>query len=324
MSSLNKPSLIALQLILMLTIPTLVLAESDKSEKKESPKGTPILWRRPTDIASRDLRLGPGGAALKTDLRRVTFLKDETGKGYSTKYRVRDAAGQEWVAKIGKEAQAETAAVRLLWALGYMTEINYLEPTVEILGKGTFHNVRFEARPKSIKRLDEWKWRKNPFLGTREFQGLKVLMALINNWDIKDANNKILYVRSAGGDELRYIISDLGATFGQSGSIPVAWRFSRSRNEPAKFADAEFVDVVVDNNVFFHYGSRSGSLFGDITVQDAMWTGSLLSQLSTRQLQDAFRAANYTPSEVSLLTGEIRERTNELLRLQDGRLGRRR
>ncbi|MGH9880086.1 MAG: hypothetical protein ACRD6N_01520 [Pyrinomonadaceae bacterium] len=319
-----RVSLLLFQVFFLVLASTSILVAQKESKQEETPRGTPVLWRRPVNIASRDLRLGPGGAAMHPDLQRVTFLKEEKG-GYSTKYRVRDASGREWVAKIGKEAQSETAAVRLLWAVGYMTEINYLVPTVEIVGKGMFRNVRFEARPENIKRLDEWKWSKNPFVGTRELQGLKVLMALLNNWDIKDSNNKILLVRDDSANELRYIISDLGATFGQSGSTPIVWRFTRSRNKPTDYADAEFVDVVVDNNVYFHYGGKRGSLFGDITVQDATWIGDLLSQLSTQQLQDAFRAANYSPAEVNLLTNEVRERTNELLRLgSDRQLGRRR
>lgn len=295
-------------------------AFAGKKKDKETPRGTPVLWRRPVEIKTRDLLSGPGG--LKPDLRRVTFIEEQKG-GYSKKYKVRDAQGREWVAKIGKEAQSETAAVRLLWALGYMTEINYLEPLAEIVGKGTFRNVRFEARPENMKRLDEWKWTSNPFVGTREFRGLKVLMALINNWDIKDTNNKILFVRGSNGSELRHVISDLGATFGQSSSTPVIWRFTRSRNNPRDFADAEFVDAVVDNHVYFHYGGKRNSIFNDITVEDARWIGGLLSQLSEEQLGDAFRAANYTPAEVGMLTTEIRERTNELLRLRsDERLGR--
>jgi len=77
-----------------------------------------VLWRAPEDIPSRDLYLGPGGERMRPDLSRVTFVKDETG-GYSTKFRVRDGAGREWVAKVGKEAQSETAAVRLVWAVGH-------------------------------------------------------------------------------------------------------------------------------------------------------------------------------------------------------------
>ncbi len=299
---------------------TALVAKKDK----QIPKGTPVLWRRPVNISSRDLRLGPGGARMKPDLRRVTFVEEQKG-GYSKKFKVRDADGREWVAKIGKEAQAETAAVRLLWALGYMTEVNYLEPTVEIVGKGVFHNVRFEARPENVKRLDEWKWSDNPFVGTRELRGLKVLMALINNWDIKDSNNQILLVRGQSGNELQYFISDLGATFGKSGSTPIVWRFTRSRNKPVDYAKADLVDTVVDNHVYFHYGGKRNDLFNDITVPDARWIGGLLSQLTTQQLRDVFRAANYTSSEVSLLAGEIRERIRELIAVADDqRLGRRR
>src|ERR671917_472868 len=105
--------------------------DASKKEKKEAPRGTPVLWRAPADIVTRDLYLGPGGESMRPDLRKVTFLKDEPG-GYSTKFRVRDASGREWVAKVGKEAQSETAAVRLLWAVGYVTEVNYLAPRLTI------------------------------------------------------------------------------------------------------------------------------------------------------------------------------------------------
>jgi hypothetical protein len=191
-------------------------AQEKPGKNKFKPEGTPVLWRAPDDLPSRDLLLGPGGEEIKPDLSRITFIKEETG-GYSKKYRVRDGSGREWVAKIGKEAQSETAAVRLVWAVGYMTEINYLVPRLTIEGKGTFENVRLEARPENIKRLDEWKWSDNPFVGTKELQGLIVMMALLNNWDIKDTNNKILFVRNemTARNELHYIVSDLGATFGK-------------------------------------------------------------------------------------------------------------
>src|SRR5262245_41320498 len=160
-------------------------------EKNAPPDATPILWRQPSDIASRNLLLGQGGEALQPDLSRVTFIKEQKG-GYSTKYRVRDAQGREWVAKLGKEAQPEVAATRLLWGVGYFTDITYLAPRVEIQGKGIFENVRFEARPKQTKRLGEWSWDRNPFTNTPEFQGLKVMMLLFGNWDIKDSNNRIV------------------------------------------------------------------------------------------------------------------------------------
>jgi hypothetical protein len=272
---------------------------------KKGVRGTPVLWREPVDTQSRNLYWGPGGEAMKPDLRRITFIKEEKG-GYSTKYRVRDGAGREWVAKLGKEAQSETAANRLLWGVGYHTEITYLVPRVYIPTKGEFTNVRFEARPKNIKRLDEWEWKDNPFVGTREFQGLKVMMILLNNWDIKDSNNKVL----AAGNELRYVISDLGTTFGKTGSF-----ITRSRNKPKDFVKAEFVDELDDNYVDFHYSGKRKDVFRDITIAQARWIGRWLSRLSDQQIRDAFRAANYAPEDVRLLTEGVRARITELMTL---------
>ena len=296
------------------------IQKESKKERDEAPRGAPVLWRAPADIVSRDLYAGPGGDALRPDLRKIVFLKEETG-GFSTKYRVRDAAGREWVAKIGKEAQSETAAVRLLWAIGYVTEVNYLVPRLNIEGKGTFENVRLEARPENVKRLDEWKWSDNPFVGTKELQGLVIMMALFNNWDIKDSNNKILRVRDAatGREELHYIVSDLGATFGRvKVNAPVVWRIRRNRNDPEDFSRDPFLEDVKRNQVFLFYKGKRQDLFDDIRVDEARWLAALLTKLSERQIADAFRAANYTPEEIRTLTESVRSRINELASIRAG------
>jgi len=312
MNQLKKLRLVVLVALFVTLIP--INTGVAKKKKKEAPlRGTPVLWQQPNDISARDLYLGPGGDEMRPDLRHIEFIKEEKG-GYSKKYRVRDASGREWVAKIGKEAQSETSAVRLLWGVGYVTEVNYLAPRVTIPGKGTFTNVRFEARPKGWKRSGEWKWKENPFTGTPQLQGLKIMMALINNWDLKDSNNVIVKVK--GDDELRYAISDLGATFGHASTTPVLWRFTRSRNNPNNYAKSKFLEKVKGNRVVIHFGGKNRGLMKDITVQDAHWMATWLSKLSDAQLRDAFRAANYQPDQIDLLTREVRERTNELLSLQ--------
>ncbi len=203
-----------------------------------------------------------------------------------------------------------------MWAAGYETEVNYLVPRLTIPGKGTFENVRLEARPDSEKRLTEWKWTDNPFRGTREFQGLKVMMLLLSNWDIKDSNNEIISVK--GSDNLRYIISDLGATLGKTGSLPVIWRFTRSRNKPEDFLQASFVEEVDGDYVDFNYGGKKREIFDDITVDQARWIGSWLAQLSPGQIRDAFRAAHYTRSEQNILTRAIQNRIDQLVNLPLG------
>src|SRR5687767_5230873 len=127
-------------LILVLCLSSVDVGVVAKQKKtKQAPRGTHVLWERPTDISSRDLFLGPGGASMRPDLRRITFLKEEKG-GYSTKYRVRGGSGREVVVMVGKEAQSETSAIRLLWGLGYLTDVNYLVARVAIPGKGRLAN----------------------------------------------------------------------------------------------------------------------------------------------------------------------------------------
>lgn len=314
-----------LAVVLLLTLSSAVFAQKESKMKKAPPQGTPVLWREPADIASQNLLLGPGGESLKPDLSKVTFVRDQMGGGFSINYRVTDGAGKIWVAKLGKEAQPETASARLVWAVGYMTETTHLVPCVHIQGAPEprykvarcegdgFTNVKFEARPKEVKRLDPWSWTNNSFAGTKEFQGMVVLMSLLNNWDLKDDNNRILYVPAgdSGQPELQYIISDLGATFGKTGGF-----LSHNRNAPEDFVKSKFVEGVQGNRVKFAYGGKNAGLFKNITVEQTKWIGSLLSRLSDQQISDAFRAANYSPEDIEVLTRAVRARIDQLVNLQ--------
>lgn len=285
-------------------------AEAQKKSKKSSGKKAGVLWQN-VNVRAQDLYHGRAGRSAMPDISRVTFIREEKG-GYSTKYRIRDASDRVWVAKIGKEAQSETAAVRLLSSIGYHTEIVYLVPRMTIPGKGTFTNVRLEARPDDTEREGRWKWADNPFVGTRELQGLKLMMAVFNNWDMKDDNNVIL--ESRGGRF--YVISDLGATFGKMGisSFPLLRWIGRSRNEPEDYAKSRTLVKKVDDKgrvkIAFN-GKNSGEL-KNISIDQARWLADLLTRLSDRQIRDAFRAANYSPAEIDLLATAFQDRVRQL------------
>jgi hypothetical protein len=271
-----------------------------------------VMWS-PVKIESRNLLYGAGGTSMRPDLRRVTFIKKDTG-GNNLKYRIRDARGREWVAKIADESQPEVAANRLLWSIGYRTEIDYLAPRLTIPGKGTFTNVRLEARPRGVDRDAQWNWDENPFVDTREFKGLRVMMAVINNWDLKDSNNAILRT----GGEAQYIVSDLGSSFGKLpiSSAFILNRFGRSVNDRADYAKSTFLHGVEDDGeVDVYYKAKGKDLLKGITVEEARWVGSLMSRLSDRQIRDAFRAANYSAANQRLLARAVRARANQLVRL---------
>lgn len=296
--------------------------DKDKRDAKEVLTGEAVMWREPTDISSRDLFLGSGGDEMKPDLSSVTFEKEEPS-GYSVKYTVRDGAGKKWVVKLGNEARPETTANRLLWAVGYATETVYLAPCTHIQGAPKprkdvkrcegdgFADARFEARGEGVKRGENWDWKANPFARKRELNGLLVMMALLNNWDLKTANNVVLQVAKPDGTtELQYVISDVGSTFGKTGG-PI----SHSRNEPEKYVKTKFVEGTKGDRVKFAYSGKQEDLFNQVSVSDAKWIGGLLAQLSDKQIEDAFRAGDFTPEETQMLVAEVKERINQLANL---------
>ena len=50
-----------------------------------------------------------------------------------------------------------------------------------------------------IEKVGLWRWRSNPFVASREYSGLRVMMALINNWNLKDENNSIFREKDSEG-----------------------------------------------------------------------------------------------------------------------------
>ena len=285
------------------------IAQDDK-KAEPLPQGKAVMWE-PVDIESLDLFDGPGGKAMQPDLRRIEFIEEEKD-GHNKKFRIRDGSGKVWVAKLGREAKPETAAVRLLWALGYKSEINYLVPKITIPTQGTFENVRLEARPDNVKRLEEWKWRENPFIGTNELEGLKMMMVFLNNWDVLDLQNKVLH---ADG-ELHYIVSDLGSTFGKLGNnnLPVVYRIGRSTGNPEDYMKTKFIDGVENKVVDVAYRGKNRDLFAGFSTENAAWLAGLLGRLSDKQIRDAFRAARYSPDEIELFTSGVKNRISELKR----------
>lgn len=311
-------------LLVVLSLFSASVSAQKKKGVEPPPSGNAILWQR-VDIASQDLFSGPGGEAMRPDLSNITFIKRETG-GHNKKYRIKDGQGRVWVAKPGTEARPETAAVRLLHGIGYETEINYLVPSLTIPGVGTLRNVRLEARPDNVKRLNPWKWKANPFVGTNELQGLKIMQVFMTNYDLLDLQNQVLEVQGTDGPELHYIISDLGSTFGKFGSnnLPIFFRFGRSADNPRAWSKAKFIKGVKNGKIVFATtGAKNRGLFKDVTVAQGRWLYSLLNQLNSGQISDAFRAANYSPAEVELLTAATRRRIDELERATNQRFAER-
>lgn len=274
-----------------------------------------VLWTDPGPIATRDLFWG-NGSAERAPKPPFAFLEEDTD-GTQPKVIVRDANGREWSVKFGDEVHAGIAASRIVWALGYVADEMYfvksgtitgvtgLKQAAKALGPdGAFTNASFRLRDARAERAtDRWTFATNPFAGSKELSGLAILMTMIGNWDIQgDRNNRILDV---DGKRL-YIVSDLGATFGKMGAVLAP----RTKWNLEDFRKEEFIEKVDGGMVDLDYEGYGG--INKVPVAHAAWFAKLASQLTDKQLADAFRAAGAAPEEVAGFAARMREKIAEL------------
>jgi len=264
------------------------------------------LWRDRGDVASLNLLYGAGGKEHEPG-GKFTFVQEDK-EGTAPKFEVVDEQGVTWKVKLGEETKSETAASRLVWAAGYFTDEDYYlaEMRVEKMPKldrgrklvsdeGVIRGVRLERIITGQKKNGNWSWFKNPFVGTKEMNGLRIMMALINNWDLKEINNAVY---SQPGEGVRYVVADLGATFGETGN-PVI----RSKSNPDDYSDSHFIQKVTPEHVDFYLSSRPlfitaidvsnyatrthmQDVVKEIPVADAKWLGKLLEALTDEQIRD--------------------------------------
>ncbi len=289
-----------------------------------------MLWHNPGRVAALNLAYGIGGRAM-APRPPYRFLREEKG-GSTPKVRVRDANGREWSVKFGEEASSDAFASRLAWAAGYYVEPTYYVESGRFYGVhdltrakhqvgpgGVFHGGRFQLRARSPQFLPnvEWSWEKNPFTGTRELSGLKIIMLLTSNWDNKDlrdaetrGSNTAIFRSSVRGDRYIYLIDDWGASMGAWGHV-----WSRSKWNCADYLrqTPEFVKGVKDGHVEWGYhGQHTKDETRDIRVADVRWMMRYLGQITDRQIRDGLRASGATPGEVNCFASAISQRIQAL------------
>jgi len=305
-----------------------------KAEPRMPAAVEPVLWRDPGVVERLDLSSGPGGRDA-VPVPPYRFL-EEHGDGSQPCVSVRDANGRRWRIKWGHEVRCETFAVRLAWACGYFAEITHFVPSGRIEGvgplaraasaideSGAFVDGRFELDDPAVEKLFEehsWSWTDNPFAGTRELAGLRVLLMLLSNWDNKDqrdvarGSNTAIYVMPAshGRREAQYMIVDWGGSMGRWGQTVV----TRGRWDAEGFAaqTPRFVTGVENGYVQFGYtGQRTGDARANVRVDDVAWLCRWLGRITDRQLEDALRASGATEAEAASFTASLRARIAQLV-----------
>jgi hypothetical protein len=291
------------------------------------------LWREPTVQELTDLRHGPGGAA-GVPVAPFTFAEEHLA-GSQPCVAVIDARGRRWRVKWGHEAKPESFAVRFAWACGYFAEVTHYVREGRIDGcrdlqrardcvqeDGSFVDARFELEDRDVRMFfDEhsWAWNDNPFVGTRQLSGLKIVVMLLSNWDTKDrrdvsrgSNTAIFEHRiSRFSREARYLIADWGGAMGKWGATVV----SRGRWDIEGFEaqTPHFVTGTADGWVSFGYqGQRTAEIARNITIEDVQWFYGYARQIPSASLRQALLACGAEPEEASRFAAALRARIDQL------------
>jgi hypothetical protein len=296
------------------------------------------IWRDPGDVESLDLAGGPGGP----DGHPVPPFRfvEEHLTGSQPCVSVIDGHQRRWRVKWGDEVRAENFAVRLVWACGYYAETTYFVPAGRIeqvsnLQRAracirddcTFTDARFELDDPKVRKLFEehsWAWNDNPFVGTPQLNGLKVLAMLLSDWDTKDrrdvargSNTAIFEHRQGRRREARYLITDWGGSMGRWGGNVV----TRGRWDPEGFETQtpELVTAVEGDMVRFGYvGQRTPDVSTGISTADVRWLCQYLGRLTDLQLKSALDASGASTDEAERFTRAIRNRIEQLQRAGHG------
>jgi len=281
------------------------------------------LWERPDDLANEDLFHGRWGAHRAPDPEVVYTFVERKQQGTNPGVTARDPFGREWHIKQpphndqGAEGPIEVTLSRVLSAVGYhQPPVYFLDSFVLADARGTHREPggRFRLADPSITNAGNWSWQENPFVGTRPYQGLLVILMMFNASDIKNDNNSLYEVRSPDGAVERwYAVRDLGTALGETG------RLAPRRGDPGIFERQPFITGMKGGFVRFNYHGRHQELIARISPDEVRWASELLGELGDRQWRDAFRAGGYDPAVAERFIARLHQKIAEGLTMSSVR-----
>jgi hypothetical protein len=300
--------------VLMLPLATCARAKRPSLTPMPLPPGA-SLWQSPGDLGSRDLFYGPWGRRYAPDPTATYTLKEFKHSGVNSGMTVIDELGREWSVKqpypgnVDNEARVEVAVSRLLSAVGYhQPPVYYLRSFTLRDDWGTHVEVggRFRLKHDALKETGSWAWADNPFVRTRQYQGLLSLLMMFNSTDLKNSNNSLYERRVDGVTEQWYLVRDLGAALGDTS------RIAPLKGNADAFERHPFIAGVTNGYVDFAYSGWYRKLVDErITPADVAWASELLGRLTERQWSDAFRAAGYGAQEAGPFIRKLRAKVEQ-------------
>lgn len=274
------------------------------------------LWKEPE--AGRDLFYGVGGKALAPDPAHRYTVVEIKRSGFSRGYTLKDPDGSEWSAKFPPEAPTEVTASRILWGIGYhQPPIYYVAEWNAVKAPSPNPQLPARFREKSpdlhgLDAKDPWSYYRNPFVGTRQLNGLLVLQAMLGNSDLKDQQNvRYTLKQPLEGANQWYVARDLGQSFGRTGVLDAP------RGDIVVFEQTPFIRGVAGGHVQFDYRGRHKVLFENISPADVRWVCGQLRKLSDDQWHAAFRAGGFPPALADRFIRRLKQKIDEGLALKD-------
>jgi hypothetical protein len=290
----------------------------------QDPPGENVLWTDPGDPSTVDFKYGIGGPDQQPQPP-FKFV-DEDKSGTAPKVNVMDARGVAWNVKWRHEARPSVFATRLVWAMGYFVETEYFVPKGRIEGvphelgrasafvkrDGSFANARFQKRtgPPKFMKDHHWDWTSNPFVGTHELNGMKILMMLLSNWDAKSANLSIFEDDRNGMHRYIYADDDWGSSLGKWGG-----RLTWSKWDCKGYAEQtrDFIKGVEGGRIHWGYGGKlEKDITENVTVADVQWLLQYLGKISDEQIRQGLEASGATPKEIACYSQALRQRIQML------------
>jgi hypothetical protein len=160
-----------------------------------------------------------------------------------------------------------------------------------------------------------WSWVDNPFVGSHELSGLKILMMLTSNWDAKDSRDGDGESNNSTIGRDWYAVTDWGASMGKSGGY-----FRRDRWDwiGYRVQTAAFVRSAPGGNIVFSFkGKHRQDIATGIRVEDVRWLLTYLSRVTDEGLQAGLLASGASPAVAQEYTSCIRARIGQLQRVAD-------
>jgi hypothetical protein len=275
------------------------------------------LWTAVDRSGPVDAFHGPWGAdAAPVPDVEYRYVKPKTS-GVNPGMTVVDPAGRKWSVKQaphddrGSEGPIEVVVSRILSLAGYHQPPVYHLPSftlVDTFGRRTEPGGRFRLDHPTFKERGTWSWRQNPFVGTRPYQGLLIILMLLNASDLKTDNNSVFELRHPDGTrEVRYVVRDLGTALGGTG------RYQRRRGDLALFEQLPFATGMRDGYVAFdQYAGWHQDLYRErMMAEDVEWACRRLDTIGQDEWRDAFRAGAYPPPTAARYITRIRQKVVE-------------